>query len=53
MVHNKPPDILWWWLRKWQRRLVETNFDYRAVATQMRKQGVPFEITHYTLLGGR
>ncbi len=50
MVHNKPPDILWWWLMKWHRRLVETNFDYYTVARQMRKQGVPIEIALQTLL---
>lgn len=39
-----------WFIRKYRYRAIETN-DYGAVARQLRKQGVPFEIARLILVG--
>lgn len=34
-----------WFLSKWRQRLQDSEHAYFAVATQMRKQGIPLSIT--------
>lgn len=40
-----------WFLGKWRLRLQDSEHAYFAVATQMRKQGIPLNITLAVLLG--
>jgi hypothetical protein len=37
---------------KWISRLHEAGGDYQVVATQMRKQGIPLNVTRTILFGG-
>lgn len=40
-----------WVLHKWQTRLADSGGNFHAVATQLRKQGVPLEVALALLCG--
>lgn len=40
-----------WLVAKWRGRLADSEGDYFAVATQMRKQGIPLDLALLLLCG--
>jgi len=48
---SRSEGIAHWFVRKWRQRLEDSAGAYFAVATQMRKQGIPLDIALAVLMG--